>query len=105
MLGQPQFFKQSQLSHSRVKLAYEEKEEVVKKYFEDQKLSYEGFHLFIRAFKKEMQVEVWIKESGKEQHSFLLMYNFSGTSGKLGPKRKEGDFQIPEGVYYIKHFN
>jgi murein L,D-transpeptidase YafK len=23
----------------------------------------------------------------------------------LGPKRKEGDLQIPEGIYYVNHFN
>jgi murein L,D-transpeptidase YafK len=32
-------------------------------------------------------------------------YKVCGVSGKPGPKRKEGDRQIPEGFYYINHFN
>ena len=32
-------------------------------------------------------------------------YDICTTSGELGPKRKEGDMQMPEGFYYINHFN
>jgi murein L,D-transpeptidase YafK len=35
----------------------------------------------------------------------LRIYDFCSTSGTLGPKRREGDLQIPEGIYYINHFN
>jgi murein L,D-transpeptidase YafK len=86
-------------------VAYEEKESVVKKYFQDKKLKYEGFHLFIRGFKQEGKLEVWVKEKGKENFVSLHTYDFCSTSGTLGPKRKEGDLQIPEGIYYINHFN
>lgn len=98
-------FKENQLQQSRVKTAYEEKESIVKEYFTDQKLSFDRFQLFLRAFKKEQKLEVWIKENGKEQFAFLHTYDFCTTSGILGPKRKEGDLQIPEGVYQINHFN
>lgn len=98
-------FKQSQLDFPRVKTAYNQKEEVVKRLFDQRNVSYKGFQLFIRAFKKEQLVEVWIKEAGKESYTFLNSYDFCTTSGTLGPKRKEGDLQIPEGVYVIDHFN
>jgi len=98
-------FKETQQKHSRVKSAYEEKEAVVKKLFETEKISYEGFQLFLRAFKKEETLEVWIKEKGRDEFVFLRAYEFCTTSGILGPKRKEGDLQIPEGVYHINHFN
>ncbi|MFZ2905503.1 MAG: L,D-transpeptidase family protein [Cyclobacteriaceae bacterium] len=98
-------FKESQLKHSRVKTAYEEKEAVVKKYFTDKKFSVDQFQLFIRAFKKEQKLEVWIKEKDKQEFALLHTYDFCTTSGTLGPKRKEGDLQIPEGVYHISHFN
>ncbi len=98
-------FKETQLTHSRVKTAYNEKESVVKKYFTDKKLNFGKYELFIRAFKKEKVLEVWVKESGKVQFVLLHTYDFCSTSGVLGPKRKEGDFQIPEGVYHINHFN
>ena len=98
-------FKQAQLKYSRVKTAYNEKERVVKNYFTQKKIKYNGFHLFIRAFKKEQTLEVWILEEGKESYTLLCSYDFCASSGTLGPKRSEGDMQIPEGVYYIDHFN
>jgi murein L,D-transpeptidase YafK len=98
-------FKQTQLKHKRVKAAYNEKEGVVKTYFSQKNISYSGFHLFIRTFKKEQTLEVWAKEEGKETYTLLHTYDFCATSGTLGPKRKEGDMQIPEGVYFINHFN
>lgn len=98
-------FKETQRAHSRVKEAYEEKESVVKQYFIDNKLSMNKFQLFLRAFKKEQVLEVWIKEKNKEQFVLLHSYDFCTTSGTLGPKRKEGDLQIPEGAYHINHFN
>ena len=48
---------------------------------------------------------MWIKEKGKEEFTLLHTYAFCSTSGTLGPKRKEGDLQIPEGIYHINHFN
>ena len=105
MLLSPFGFKDVQLKNARVKAAYELKEQTVKSYFLKKGLEYEGFQLFIRAFKKEMKLEAWIKEKGKEEFQLLTTYDFCTTSGKLGPKRKEGDLQIPEGIYSINHFN
>ena len=100
-----QSFKQSQLKNSRVKTAYQEKEGVIKKYFQDKNIGYEDFDLFIRAFKKERMLEVWVKEKKQEIFSLLNTYPFCSSSGTLGPKRKEGDLQIPEGIYHVNHFN
>jgi murein L,D-transpeptidase YafK len=61
--------------------------------------------IFLRAFKYEQKLEVWIKEKTQEQFIFFKSYDFCRTSGKLGPKRKEGDYQIPEGLYHINVFN
>ena len=105
LMFQQSSFRETQRKHSRVKTAYDEKEEIVKQYFADKKLSMDKFQLFLRAFKKEQTLEVWIKEKQKEQFSLLHTYDFCSTSGILGPKRKEGDLQIPEGFYTINHFN
>jgi murein L,D-transpeptidase YafK len=105
MLMQQSSFKANQLKHSRVKTAYDEKEAIVKQYFSNQNLSYAGFQIFIRGFKKEKALEVWVKEKGKTSFTLLTTYEFCSTSGSLGPKRKEGDLQIPEGVYQLNHFN
>jgi len=98
-------FKSEQLKQSRVKTAYDEKEDAVKEYFKTKNLTYSGFHLFLRAFKKDEKLEVWIKEKNKDTYSLLHVYDFCTSSGTLGPKRTEGDSQIPEGVYHINHFN
>lgn len=98
-------FKESQLNYPRVRSAYEEKEAVIKSYFARKEISYRNFRLFIRAFKKEKLLEVWVKESTADHYILLSTYDFCATSGDLGPKRKEGDLQIPEGVYTINHFN
>lgn len=105
MLFQQTSFKQGQLKNERVKTAYEEKENTVKGYFTDKGLDYNGFNLFIRAFKQEEKLEVWIKEKNKETFVLLKVYDFCSSSGTLGPKRKEGDLQIPEGIYHLNHFN
>jgi murein L,D-transpeptidase YafK len=98
-------FKQTQLQHTRVRLAYQEKESTVKNYFNKLNLNNQGSYLFLRAFKKEMQLEVWVQSQGGKTYALLHTYDFCTYSGTVGPKRKEGDRQIPEGIYYIQHFN
>lgn len=93
------------MKHQRVKSAYQEKEQIVEEYFRQKQLNYEGYHMFIRAFKKEETLEVWIKEGNKSNFILLKSYDFCSSSGHLGPKRKEGDGQIPEGIYFVNHFN
>lgn len=102
---QPISFKQKQLQNSRVKVAYDEKENVVKKYFTEKNLTFENFRLFIRAFKKEQVIEIWVQDQNSITFKLLHTYEICASSGTLGPKRKEGDRQVPEGVYYIQHFN
>jgi murein L,D-transpeptidase YafK len=104
-LFQKESFKERQLQNSRVKVAYDEKLEIVKKYFQTKSINYDGFELFIRGLKKERKLETWVKEKGKDAYVLLITYDFCSTSGELGPKRKEGDLQIPEGIYHINHFN
>jgi murein L,D-transpeptidase YafK len=105
MLLQQSSFKETQIKNDRVKAAYDEKDIIVKGYFHKQNLDYKGFHLFLRAFKKEKMLEAWVKDSNQKTYTLLNTYTFCSSSGTLGPKRKEGDLQIPEGIYYVNHFN
>jgi murein L,D-transpeptidase YafK len=98
-------FKEKQLRYTRVKAAYQTKEVSVKNYFSHKNLNYPGYHLFLRAFKKEGKLEVWIKPKDGSKYHLLVQYDICSSSGVLGPKRKEGDRQVPEGIYYINHFN
>jgi len=59
-----------------------------------------GDAVFIRIFKKESLLEVWIRSETEYEH--LKDYNICAYSGDLGPKLKEGDRQSPEGFYKVK---
>ena len=59
-----------------------------------------GDPLFIRIFKEESLLEVWIRSEDEYKH--LKDYKICAYSGYLGPKLKEGDRQSPEGFYKVK---
>jgi len=59
-----------------------------------------GDPAFIRIFKEESLLEVWIRSGTEYQH--LKDYSICAYSGGLGPKLKEGDMQSPEGFYKVK---
>lgn len=63
------------------------------------------FKLYLRAFKHEEQLEVWLQQGINEKYQLWKYYDFCQNSGTLGPKRREGDKQIPEGYYHINRFN
>lgn len=59
-----------------------------------------GDPVFIRIFKEESLLEVWIRSGAEYQH--LKDYFICAYSGTLGPKLQEGDRQAPEGFYKVK---
>lgn len=60
--------------------------------------------IFLLAFKKERLIEVWVEMEDGERFK-KTTYPFTAYSGKLGPKLREGDKQIPEGIYQIEYLN
>ncbi|NKQ40197.1 MAG: murein L,D-transpeptidase [Sulfurovum sp.] len=58
-----------------------------------------GDSIFIRIFKKEAELEVWMMSA--EKYHLIQTYPICAYSGDLGPKLKEGDRQSPEGFYYV----
>lgn len=72
---------------------------------EQHQLDAKNFELFLRAFKKDQVLELWAKNKSAARFIKIRTYDFCTTSGNLGPKRKEGDLQIPEGCYSIDRFN
>lgn len=98
-------FKSSQSKNIRVKLAYAEKYKDIEKHTERLGLDINKIQIFIRAFKKERKLELWGKNIEDEKFVLIRKYRFCNFSGSLGPKRKQGDLQTPEGFYYIDRFN
>ena len=56
--------------------------------------------ILVRIYKEESELEVW-KQNLDGKYALLKTYPICRWSGKLGPKRKEGDRQAPEGFYAI----
>ena len=59
--------------------------------------------LTLIGLKYERSLEVWGEDKGKQY--LIATYPFTAFSGILGPKFKEGDRQIPEGIYGISYLN
>ena len=59
--------------------------------------------IIIVAFKEEKILQVYAKNNNEIKK--IKEYPFTAYSGKLGPKLKEGDRQIPEGVYKVEYLN
>lgn len=59
-----------------------------------------GAPIFIRLFKQEKQLELWVRQG----HRFVLFKTYPvctyGGRG-LGPKTQQGDGKAPEGFYYV----
>lgn len=89
----------------RVDAAREEKGQYLKELFESCSLSYPPEKIYIRVFKSEGILEMWAMEETDRRFVLVKPYMITCSSGGLGPKRKEGDMQVPEGFYHINRFN
>ncbi len=98
-------FADKQRKHTRVQTAISETDAHLRRLFTDKGITYPPLKLFIRVFKQEKILEVWASEKGDAVFKLLKIFPICRTSGKLGPKRREADLQIPEGFYKIDRFN
>lgn len=60
-----------------------------------------GAPTFFRIFKNEGVLEAWVRSEQTRQYHLYKTYNICRWSGDLGPKKKEGDKQAPEGFYAV----
>lgn len=97
-------FKTQQLQYKRVKKAYQNTWTDLQKQITNKKINKNRFDLYLRAFKQEAILEAWIKNTDAKQYSLLKTYTICAGSGAPGPKRRQGDGQVPEGFYEIAAF-
>lgn len=76
----------------------------LKSFFAKAEVSYPPREIALLAFKSERKVELWAKNS-EQKWKHIHNYPLTGFSGRLGPKLRENDKQIPEGVYKLVNFN
>jgi len=81
------------------------REDSLQKEFKAKGLAWPVKYMFIRSFKYDGQLEVWVKNDAKEKYKLFKTYKVCLQSGGMGPKRIQGDYQVPEGFYYINEFN
>lgn len=85
--------------------ALKRKEDTLQKQFASKGLVWPAKYIYLRSFKYDSQLEVWVKNERKDSFQLFKTYNICALAGTLGPKRLEGDYQVPEGFYYINEFN
>jgi murein L,D-transpeptidase YafK len=85
--------------------ALKRKEDTLMKQFEEKKLQWPARYIYLRSFKYDSQLEVWVKNDKKAPYQLFKTYKVCALAGTLGPKRMAGDYQVPEGFYYINEFN
>lgn len=72
--------------------------------FHRKHISYPPSHVALLAFKKERKIQLWAKDNDS-RWKMVHSYPLTAYSGRLGPKLREYDRQIPEGIYRLTSFN
>lgn len=99
------FVEGRRVTSGKLSEVYERVEDSVKMKFEKQQLTWPPASVYIRSFKYDRQLELWVRNSPAEPFRLFKTYGVCMQSGTMGPKRMEGDYQVPEGFYHINDFN
>jgi hypothetical protein len=75
----------------------------MKPYFMRAEVTYPPRDIVLLATKEEKALELWARNEG--EFRFIRSYPIRKASGGPGPKLREGDKQVPEGIYRITHLN
>lgn len=73
-------------------------------WFERADVTYPPQAVVLVGLKREQRMQVYAGPSWNDL-AFVRSIPWTATSGRLGPKRREGDKQIPEGIYELTAFN
>ncbi|MDB5246390.1 MAG: exported protein [Segetibacter sp.] len=104
VFAQPSFV-EYQRTYPRVASAMRSKEDTLRRQFQKAGLQWPANQLYIRSFKYDSQLEVWVRSNSGQSFKLFKTYKVCALAGSIGPKRLEGDYQVPEGFYYINEFN
>jgi L,D-transpeptidase catalytic domain len=75
----------------------------LKPHFDRKRVAWPPKDIALLVFKEEKRVALWAR--GGNEWRFIRDYPVFAASGHAGPKLREGDYQVPEGVYRIAHLN
>src|SRR5258708_2412399 len=89
----------------RVRAARAHVGESVRALFASQQAAWPPRALLLRAFKLDGELELWAEPRRGAGYVKLKTWRICARSGGIGPKRREGDGQVPEGFYRISGLN
>ncbi len=95
----------SQKAYKRVKIAFEKNQKNVENSLKKFKLDLNNFNLLFVAYKDLDELEIYVKSKNETKYQHYKTFQICSRSGVLGPKNKQGDGQVPEGIYHIDRFN
>ena len=98
-------FREQQDRYPRVRAARDHAQPRLEELFKKAGLTYPPRRIFLRLFKLEGECELWAANQANGQLTKIKTYAICAASGELGPKRRQGDLQVPEGFYQISVFN
>ena len=98
-------FLSEQRRYQRVRTAVAEKQQIIEGKLTENRITLNSLNLLIVAYKDDDILEVYAKNKQEATYKKILSYDICRRSGNLGPKRKQGDGQVPEGFYHIDRFN
>ncbi len=98
-------FLDNQKSYPKMSEMMSREDDTLQKQFAVKQLVWPARFIYIRSFKYDSEMEVWVKNKQNEKYKLFKTYKICALAGSLGPKRMAGDYQVPEGFYYINEFN
>ncbi len=101
----PSDFLTEQRKFEKVRTAFQEKGKTIEQTLRGNRLEPDNVNILITAYKDNDDLEIYAKKKTEAVYKKLTSYRICSRSGQLGPKRKEGDYQVPEGFYHINMFN
>lgn len=98
-------FLDNQKKHKKVLNAFKEKQITIENKLKTNGIKINQITILLIAYKQESQLIVYAKNKNELKYKKIETYKICSKSGFLGPKREQGDFQVPEGYYHINRFN
>lgn len=80
-------------------------EKELRAHFQNAGVHWPAGEIFLRGMKREGELELWARDRDGESFRLVRTFRVRAQAGVPGPKRREGDLQVPEGFYEVDRFN
>lgn len=104
IIAQVSFIESQKKTNPKFASVIKSNKENLQKQFEKINQNWPPKELYLRSFKYDSELEVWARNSHADPFVLFKTYKICALSGTMGPKRMDGDFQVPEGFYYVNEF-